>query len=82
MGANVLIAVIRFYQLTISTDHAPMLRFMGVRGRCKFYPSCSEYTRQAVAARGVRRGLLLGIRRLLKCHPWSAGGVDEAPNSI
>ncbi|MBI5882515.1 MAG: membrane protein insertion efficiency factor YidD [Elusimicrobia bacterium] len=46
---------------------------------CRFHPSCSDYARQAVAAHGLARGALLGSRRLLRCHPFSAGGSDPVP---
>jgi putative membrane protein insertion efficiency factor len=44
--------------------------------RCKYYPSCSEYALQAVRSYGVLRGLILAGWRLLRCNPWSHGGVD------
>jgi len=43
---------------------------------CRFYPSCSEYTLQAVDKHGVMKGLLKGMLRLLRCHPFSRGGID------
>lgn len=47
--------------------------------RCKFYPTCSSYTLQAIIKFGSFKGLLLGIRRVLSCHPWSLGGYDPIP---
>jgi putative membrane protein insertion efficiency factor len=44
--------------------------------RCRFYPTCSEYMREAVEIRGAIAGLALGAIRLLKCHPWHGGGYD------
>ena len=61
---------IRLYQLVL----AP---FLG--GQCRFIPSCSDYTRQAVEKHGVLRGLGLGGKRLLKCHPFHPGGIDTVP---
>jgi putative membrane protein insertion efficiency factor len=46
---------------------------------CRFWPTCSDYTAQAIEKYGAGRGLLLGARRLLKCHPFHAGGVDPVP---
>lgn len=44
---------------------------------CRFYPSCSEYTKQAIEKYGVAKGSWLGIKRIAKCHPFSEGGVDN-----
>ncbi|OGK40547.1 membrane protein insertion efficiency factor YidD [Candidatus Roizmanbacteria bacterium RIFCSPHIGHO2_12_FULL_44_10] len=45
---------------------------------CRFRPTCSQYTYQAVEKYGVIKGLYLGMRRILRCHPWSRGGYDPA----
>ena len=66
----VLIALIRVYQLFFS----PLLG-----NHCRFYPSCSQYAREAVERYGVIRGVWLAIRRVLRCHPWHPGGVDPVP---
>ncbi|MCY4584690.1 MAG: membrane protein insertion efficiency factor YidD [Bryobacterales bacterium] len=47
---------------------------------CKFYPTCSVYAREAVERHGARRGLALAARRLLKCRPFSQGGIDPVPD--
>ena len=44
--------------------------------RCKYYPSCSQYAVEAIKRYGVLRGLVLAVWRLLRCNPWSHGGVD------
>ena len=62
-----LIAPIRLYQRTISP---------ALPSRCKYHPSCSEYAAQAVRRYGVLRGVVLAGWRLLRCNPWSHGGVD------
>jgi uncharacterized protein len=43
---------------------------------CRFYPSCSVYTSQAVAKHGILKGAFLGLQRLSRCHPWNPGGYD------
>jgi putative membrane protein insertion efficiency factor len=43
---------------------------------CRFYPSCSVYAREAVERHGIRRGLFLALKRLLRCHPFHSGGYD------
>ena len=59
--------LIRFYQKALS----PIL------GRnCRFYPSCSEYSYLTIKKYGIIKGLWRGLKRILKCHPWSPGGVD------
>ena len=60
-------APIRLYQLLVSPLLGP---------RCRYYPSCSEYAVQSVRRFGILRGLVLAVWRLLRCNPWSAGGVD------
>ena len=47
--------------------------------RCRFYPSCSCYMHTAVEQHGLRRGINLGLRRLLRCHPFAEGGYDPVP---
>jgi putative membrane protein insertion efficiency factor len=48
---------------------------------CRFHPTCSEYASAAIATHGAGRGVLLSARRLLRCHPWCAGGVDPVPGA-
>jgi putative membrane protein insertion efficiency factor len=48
-------------------------------GRCRFYPTCSQYAAEAVNKYGVIRGLWLALRRIVRCHPFNAGGLDPVP---
>jgi uncharacterized protein len=68
---QILLWSIRGYQLIIS----PMLR-----PSCRFYPSCSCYAHTAIERFGVLRGFWLGLRRLLRCHPFAEGGYDPVPD--
>lgn len=67
---KVVIFLIRLYKKYISK----IFHFLG--SNCKFYPTCSDYTIQAVEKYGVIKGLYLGIKRILKCNPFSKGGYD------
>lgn len=62
-----LLATIRFYQRFISPIKPPT---------CRFYPSCSNYTFQAIEKYGALKGTWLGIKRIAKCHPFHKGGFD------
>ncbi len=52
---------------------------MKARSSCRFTPTCSEYALIAISERGVFAGCFLALRRLLRCHPWNAGGYDPVP---
>ncbi len=65
-----LLLLIRAYQLAIS----PMLG-----NRCRFHPSCSEYSMEALKRHGLFRGSWLAVRRVGSCHPWHPGGYDPVP---
>jgi putative membrane protein insertion efficiency factor len=70
---TLLLALLRFYKLAVS----PLLG-----ERCRFYPSCSDYARQAVIEHGAAHGSYLAFKRVCRCHPFSAGGVDPVPASF
>lgn len=68
-----LIATVRFYQYFIS----PLLG-----SNCRFYPSCSNYSLEALHRFGAAVGVYLTFKRLLKCHPFHQGGVDPVPEKF
>jgi len=54
-----------------------ILRFLFLSdSACRFTPSCSEYTYQAILKYGIMRGGILGLKRIIRCHPWGDGGYD------
>jgi putative membrane protein insertion efficiency factor len=71
--ARALVLPIRLYQRLLSPLLGP---------RCRFYPSCSDYAAQAMLKHGALRGIYLGVRRLLRCHPWNPGGFDDVPETF
>jgi len=71
-----LIKLIALYQRTLSPDTG-WLRTFYPGGYCKYTPSCSEYCKQAVHKHGSFKGLGLGIWRVMRCNPWSKGGLDR-----
>ncbi|MBP9748815.1 membrane protein insertion efficiency factor YidD [Patescibacteria group bacterium] len=71
--------VIRLYQKTLSLDHGFLRHAVPSNGRCRYYPTCSEYGYQAVERFGLLRGGFLALRRVLRCHPYAKGGIDEVP---
>ncbi len=68
---RLLLWIIRAYQLLVSPLLGP---------RCRFHPSCSCYAHTAIERYGVLRGGWLGVRRLLRCHPFNEGGYDPVPD--
>lgn len=66
----ILILPVRFYQLAIS----PMLP-----PSCRYVPTCSQYTIEALRKHGPVKGLWLAVKRILRCHPWGSSGYDPVP---
>lgn len=73
IGSWVLLLLLRMYIVFLSP-------FFG--GACKFYPSCSNYAKEAIDRHGARRGTVLALKRLLRCHPFTRGGVDLVPDEL
>jgi putative membrane protein insertion efficiency factor len=69
-----LLAVLGFYKRWLS----PAVHTLGVGG-CRFQPTCSDYAVTAIALHGPIRGTMLAVWRLLRCHPFSHGGLDQVP---
>lgn len=68
MIKKISIFLIRFYQKYISQKN------------CRYIPSCSQYTLEAILKHGVIKGWALGFWRILRCNPWSKGGFDKVPD--
>ena len=67
---RLLIVVIRVYQYLLSPLIGP---------HCRFHPSCSHYSVEAIQRHGAMYGSYLALRRLARCHPWHPGGLDPVP---
>lgn len=72
-GASLLLLLVRLYMVLLSP-------FFG--GACKFYPSCSNHAYEAIARHGARRGVVLALKRLLRCRPFTKGGFDPVPDDV
>jgi len=68
--SRLMIGLIRVYQICLS----PLLG-----SHCRFHPSCSQYTLEAVRKYGALKGMWLGMRRIGRCHPFTDGGYDPVP---
>ncbi|MCS7101875.1 MAG: membrane protein insertion efficiency factor YidD [Burkholderiaceae bacterium] len=70
MPRRLLLALLRAYRFFLSP---------WIGGSCRYWPTCSEYAREAIERHGALAGCWLTARRLARCHPWGAGGVDPVP---
>lgn len=73
MPARIMLALIRVYQLTLST-------VMGKQ--CRYHPTCSYYTAEAIRRYGALKGGWMGACRIARCHPWQRGGYDPVPEKL
>jgi len=70
MIKTILIKLITLYQLSLS---------LLIGHQCRFHPTCSQYTKEAIRRHGAVKGIAMGARRIGCCHPWHAGGYDPVP---
>jgi putative membrane protein insertion efficiency factor len=74
-GQKIFLKTISLYQKTLSPDHG-VFKHRHPYGYCRFTPTCSEYGYEAVKKKGVIKGVLLAMWRVLRCNPWNKGGFD------
>lgn len=72
------IKLINFYQKVLSSPIEKFLKYFGLlrNNSCIFYPTCSEYTKEAIKKYGIPKGFYLGFFRILRCHPWQKNHID------
>lgn len=68
--SRLLILLVRFYQCAIS-PHIP--------AACRYTPTCSQYMIEAIRRHGALKGMMLGVKRICRCHPWGGSGYDPVP---
>ncbi len=73
LTSHIAIGMVRAYQCLVS----PVLPMS-----CRYHPSCSHYACEAISRHGVLRGTWLAASRILRCHPWRAGGLDPVPEHV
>ena len=78
---KIILKLIRLYQKT-KFFRGYMFRVLFISdSSCRFTPTCSDYTYQAVEKYGPLKGLFIGFTRIIRCHPWSKGGLDPIPRT-
>lgn len=79
MVIEVLIFLIAGYQRIFSPDHGVLNYYYGGY-RCRFFPSCSVYAQKSLRQYGLSKGLMVLLKRIVRCHPWNKGGYDPVEN--
>ncbi|WP_167050731.1 membrane protein insertion efficiency factor YidD [Salinibacterium sp. ZJ77] len=69
---NICVGILRGYRAVISPLYGDV---------CRYYPSCSAYALGSIQQHGMIKGIALGSWRILRCHPWARGGIDDVPAS-
>ncbi|MBU2567727.1 MAG: membrane protein insertion efficiency factor YidD [Elusimicrobia bacterium] len=72
----IVLKIISLYRIISGVLAGGVHALTGISAGCRFTPTCSEYTYQAVDSFGAIKGLMLGLRRVIRCHPFSEGGFD------
>lgn len=73
---KIILSIIKTYQKTLSPDHSFWAKTYHPHGYCRFYPTCSQYSYEAIEKYGIVRGSVKAGYRVLRCNPWSKGGID------
>lgn len=76
---KLVIKLIELYQKTLSPDHG-VTRHMFPFGVCRYTPTCSDYSKESIKRYGVARGSIMGVKRIIRCNPFVAGGYDPVPD--
>lgn len=74
---KIVLFFIKAYQKTISPDHSMIGKHQHPYGYCRYYPTCSSYSYEAIQKYGIIKGSWLATKRIVRCNPWSKGGVDK-----
>ena len=77
---KLILKIIKVYQKTISPDHSMYGKSKHPYGFCRFYPSCSQYSYDAIKKFGIIKGIFLAIKRIIRCNPFNPGGYDPVEN--